>query len=148
MSRFKVLYRDWSEGLAVGGCVMIQSLYHDRREVWLARRVTIQTIILRQEEGLATGVCRDTPNDTAATWLRHSVGCATILRRGLATRRPAQQYNARHGQPSLRHGRCEAYDTTPCTPRHGRDMAGLGAVRTACACKLGQGVHLVHPTQF
>ena len=32
-------------GLAVGGCVTIQSLYRDRQEVWLAKRVTIQTIV-------------------------------------------------------------------------------------------------------
>ena len=32
-------------GLAPGGCVTIQSLYRDKREVWLAKRVTIQTIV-------------------------------------------------------------------------------------------------------
>ena len=32
-------------GLASRGCVTIQSLYHDRRVVWLARRVMIQTIV-------------------------------------------------------------------------------------------------------
>ena len=32
-------------GLATGGCVTIQSLYHDRWEVWLAKRVTIQMIV-------------------------------------------------------------------------------------------------------
>ena len=32
-------------GLAVGGCVTIWSLYRDRREVWLAKRVTMQTIV-------------------------------------------------------------------------------------------------------
>ena len=36
VSRYMVLYRDRSEGLAVGGCVMIQSLYRDRRGVWIA----------------------------------------------------------------------------------------------------------------
>ena len=66
MSRYKALYRDRSEGLAAGGCATIQSLYHDRRAVWLARRVTIQTIVSLQEgRGLAAGVCRDTPGDTA-----------------------------------------------------------------------------------
>ena len=32
-------------GLAAGGCVTIQSLYHDRRDFWLAKRVTIQMIV-------------------------------------------------------------------------------------------------------
>ena len=41
----RVLYRDRSEGQAAGGCVTIQSLYRDRWAVWLARRVTIQTIV-------------------------------------------------------------------------------------------------------
>ena len=45
VSLYKVLHRDRSEGLAAGGCVTIQSLYRDRRTVWLARRVTIQTIV-------------------------------------------------------------------------------------------------------
>ena len=33
-------------------------------------------------------------------------------------------------------------------PRHDRDTTFLGTVRAACAHKLVQGVHLVHPTQF
>ena len=33
-------------GLVAGGCVTIQSLYHDRQEVWLAKRVTIQMIVM------------------------------------------------------------------------------------------------------
>ena len=31
--RYKVLYRDKSEGLAAGGCVTIRSLYRDSRAV-------------------------------------------------------------------------------------------------------------------
>ena len=45
-----------------------------------------------------------------------------------------------------------ACDTSGHKPRYGQtranDTAGLSAVRSACARKLGQGVHLVHPTQF
>ena len=48
----------------------------------------------------------------------------------------------------LRHGRCWACDTAPCTPRRSHDTTGLGTMRAACARRLGQGVHLVHPTQF
>ena len=33
VSRYKVLYRDKSEGLVVGGCVTIRSLYRDSRAV-------------------------------------------------------------------------------------------------------------------
>ena len=45
VSQYKVLYCDMSKGLAVGGCITIQSLYRDRRAVWLARRATIQMIV-------------------------------------------------------------------------------------------------------
>ena len=42
VSRYTMLHRDRDEGLAVGGCVTIQSLYHDKRAVWL--RVCHDTI--------------------------------------------------------------------------------------------------------
>ena len=38
----------------------------------------------------------------------------------------------------------ERHDTAPSS----RCVRGLGAVRAQWACSLGQGVHLVHPTQF
>ena len=40
---------------------------------------------------------------------------------------------------------CDTVDAGPATRRCARC---LGAVRATCAHRLGQGVHLVHPTQF
>ena len=80
--------------------------------------------------GLAVGVCHDTPGDTVATWLRH----------GAQQRARAQ----RHGHDTAE-GAC---DTVLVGAMTWRDTAGLGAMHTACACRLGQGVHPVHPTHF
>ena len=66
---------------------------------------------------------------------RRRLGCAThpaIWQQRAATRLPVTRAcTQRHGRGGLRHGRCWAYDTATCTPRHDRDTAGLGEVRAA-----------------
>ena len=52
VSRYTVLYHDRGEGLAVGGCVTIQSLYRDRRAVWLAGVSRYNQLYRDRSEGL------------------------------------------------------------------------------------------------
>ena len=58
--------------------------------------------------GLATGVCRNTPGDMTATWLRHGTqqhahdtveGACDTAGAGPAIRHPARHDTARHGRP-------------------------------------------------
>ena len=44
-TKFCIVRGERERGLVVGGCVTIQSLYRDKREAWLAKRVTIQMIV-------------------------------------------------------------------------------------------------------
>ena len=118
MSRYTVLYRDRSEGLAVGGCVTIQSLYRDRWVVWLERvsrynrlycdrRKTWPLGVSRYNAATRPGLCYDTAEEPAT-------------RR--ATARACAQ---RHDRGLLRHDREGAtprsrvrHDTAQREPRH------------------------------
>ena len=133
------------------GCVTIQSLYRDRREAWPLWRCiviggrpgrwgvchnTIGCIVTG--EGLATRVCRDTPYDTTATWLRHGtqrrgydtaeVACDTVL--GL-------RYDTLHATTWPRHGRPR------CSARDMCAQAGLGCAPGAPNSVLTQCIKLV-----
>ena len=59
VSRYTILYRDRSKGLAAGGCVTIQSLYRDRWVVWLAK-VSRYNRLYRDRGRLGRWACRDT----------------------------------------------------------------------------------------
>ena len=78
MSRYIVLYRDRGEGLATGGCVPIQSLYRDRRAVWLTD-VSRYNRLYHDRRRLGNWLCRD-------TMLRHGQEGTTIRRKRRATR--------------------------------------------------------------
>ena len=77
VSRYTVLYRDKGEGLAAGGCVTIQSLYRDRRAVWLAG-VSRYNQLYRDRRRLGNWLCRD-------TMLQHGREGTTIRRKRHAT---------------------------------------------------------------
>ena len=144
MSRYTVWYHDRSEGLAAGGRVTIQPLYHDRRAVWLERvsrynrlyrdrRKTWPLGVSQYNAATRPGICCDTAEEPT-TRRAKVLACAQ-----------------RHGRGLLRHDRegattrsCVSHDTAQRAPRH-------DAVRSAWAQwarSLAQGVHLVHPTQF
>ena len=96
--------------------------------------------------------------DTVPSALRHGAGALRHARQGpmlrykvcIVTGETAErlrhdfvsQYNARHNRGGMRYGAQGARGRGQTC-----DTAGLGAVRVAFARKLGQGVHLVHPTQ-
>ena len=148
VSRYNQLYHDRGKGLAAGGCVTIQSLYRDRRAVWLAG-VSRYNQCYRDKRRLGNWLCRDTT-------LRHGREGTTIRRRKL-------RYEQQRARGALRHGRaCAA--TRPAMPatlpalglRQGTLRATtrrhVRAVWVQCTRPVRaawvQGVHLVHPTQF
>ena len=86
---------------------------------------------------MAAGVCHDTPKDTAAA-------CCDTARSSARVRASTWQ-----GTPTTRPGGGGGgggggHDTVLCAPCHGAQRAAW----MQCACRLSQGVHLVHPTQF
>ena len=110
-------------GWPPGGCVTIQSLYRDKRAVWLrACHDTIDCIVTGGQR-LGRWACRD-------TMLRHGRACAAI--------RPGRRA-ARRSTPATRPA--TSCDTTDAGPRHGavRGQPGRSA-RAAwaqCAGSLG-----------
>ena len=113
------------------GCVAIQAR-HGRGK----HQDTVQEAVIcvaARAEARRHGA-RGTDRDTVGRALRHCRACATTL--------PARPVTW------PRHGRPQATIRPGTGPRHSRDTAGMGAVRAACVHRLGQGVHLVHPTQF
>ena len=109
MSRYTVLYRDKSEGLPAGGCVTIQSLYHDRWAVWLAIVSQYNRLYRDRRKAWSLGL----PRYNVAT--RPSLFSETVEEP--ATRRVAKCMCAqRHGRGLLRHDRDGA--TTRSRVRH------------------------------
>ena len=123
MSRYTVLYSDRGEGLTTGGCVTIQSLYRDKWEVWLRACHDIIDCIVTGGQRLGRWLCRDTDATRSGEALRHSAG--------------AHACALRYGRSGLRHGRARL-----------KTRPGQASDTAHCACRAGQGVHLVHPTQF
>ena len=139
MSRYTVLYRDKSEGLAVGGCVTIQSLYRDRQVVWLARvsrynrlhrdrRKTWPLGVWRYNAATQSGLCCDTVEEPAT---RRAAACACAQR---------------HCRGLLRHDREGAttrsrvrHDTAQHAPRHRavREAWMQWALSLGSGCALG-----------
>ena len=121
-----------------------KALNRDRRErpgPWGVCHDIIGCIVTG--EGLAAGVCRDTPGDMAVTWLRH--GAQQRARVRASTRQGTLATRSKGG-----------HDTVPYAPRYSPARAmtrpyvhGLGAMLAQCAPSQGPlGVYLVHPTQF
>ena len=82
-------------------------------------------------------VCRDTARGLAVglyreTGSRHGARAAT---RQAATCAGARRYNARHGQPGLRHGQCWACEMAGARPQYG----AMCAAWAHYACNLGSG---------
>ena len=88
VSRYIVLYSDRSEGLVVGGCVTIQSLYRDKRAVWLLRVSRYNRLYRDKRKAWPLGVSQY----NAAT--RPGLCCGTVEEP--ATRRAA----TRQGTPA------------------------------------------------
>ena len=80
-------------------------------------------------------LCRD----TVQPGLRYGAQCPTTRRMRMTLELGVSRYKLRHGRPGLRHDRPRATIRPGTGPQHGRDTAGLGAVRVACACRLGSG---------
>ena len=121
-----------ARGWPLGDCVTIQSLYHDRRAVWLAG-VSRYNQLYRDRSGLGNWLCR-------YTLLRHGREGTTIWHKRRATRprardmtRSAREARAR---PATR-------PTTGCNTAH--DTAGLEA---PCAQPGSFGCAPMHPTHF
>ena len=113
MSRYKALYHDRIKGLAAGGCVTIQSLYRDRRAVWLAS-VSRYNRLYRDMRRLGSYVVIQCC-DTASHRLQHAhglgAGCVVIQ---LATRQA--RLATQPGSTTTWQGM--ACDTAPCAPRY------------------------------
>ena len=119
VSRYTVLYCDRSEGLVAGGYVTIQSLYRDRRAVWLARVSHYNRLYLDRRKAWSLGVSRY----NAAT--RPGLCCDTA-EEPTTRRTEACACAQRHGRRLLRHDRegattlsCVRHDTAQLAPRHG-----------------------------
>ena len=94
-------------GWPLGGCVTIQSLYRDKRAVWLrACHDTIDCIVTGGEEGLAAGCVA----------IQHSQGCDTARGRAHASGDTVAQACDTTG-PGLRHG--QAWPSTRRSVRAG-----------------------------
>ena len=111
-----------ARGWPLGGCVTIQSLYRDRRAVWLARVSRYNRLYCDRRKAWPLGVSRY----NAATW----PGLCCDTDEEPATRRAA---TTRQGTPATRPG--GGHDTVSCAPRYSparatirRRARGLGGV--------------------
>ena len=126
--RYKVLYRDKSEGLAAGGNVTIQSLYRDKRAVWLAS-VSQYNRLYRDRRRLGCwGVSRHAQrysNNMAAT--RHAAAHACAQRHGHDTAEGACDTTGVRFM--TRHTAC--HDMVQCAHGLGTSCTQLGSIGCA-----------------